>query len=81
MKILWRFDTESDDEMMEMNRCLQATDAFLYIWDILHNSKKSFLWKIEAGEFESQEDVVEHIYKMLWQRLEDKGINLEKLIE
>lgn len=81
MKVMLKFDTENPDEEMEMLRCIKSSEAFLYIWDILHNSKKSFLWKIEAGEFKSQEDVVEAIYQMLWKRLEDRGINLEKLIE
>ena len=43
MKILWKFETDSPEDMMEMNRCLQASDAFNYIWDILHNSQKSII--------------------------------------
>ena len=81
MKVILRFDTDSQDEEMEMQRCLKATEAFLYIWDILYNSKKSILWKVENGDYETQEHVVEAIYEMLLERLNDKGINLNKLIE
>ena len=80
MKVILRFDTDSQDEEMEMLRWLKATEAFLYIWDILYNSKKSILWKVENGDYETQEHVVEAIYEMLWERLNDKGINLDKLI-
>ena len=80
MKVILRFDTDSQDEEMEMLRCLKATEAFLYIWDILHNSKKSILWKVEANQYETQEDLVEDIYTMMWERLKDRDLNLEKLI-
>lgn len=81
MKILWKFDTDSAEDIMEMNRCLQSSDAFNYIWDILHNSQKSIIYNIEQGKYESQEEVVYDIYKMMWDRLNERGINLEKLIE
>ena len=80
MKVILRFDTDSQDEEMEMLRCLKATEAFLYIWDILYNSKKSILWKVEANQYETQEDLVEDIYTMMWERLKDRDLNLEKLI-
>lgn len=81
MKILWKFDTDNPDEFMEMQRCLQASDAFNYIWDILHNSQKSIIHNIDQGKYESQEEVVYDIYRMMWDRLNERGINLEKLIE
>ena len=81
MKVILRFDTDSQDEEMEMLRCLKATDAFLYIWDILHNSQKSIIHNIDQGKYESQEEVVYDIYRMMWDRLNERGINLEKLIE
>ena len=81
MKVILRFDTNDQDEEMEMLRCLKATEAFLYIWDILYNSKKSILWKVEANQYKTQEELVEDIYTMMWDRLNERGINLEKLIE
>ena len=81
MKILWKFETDSPEDMMEMNRCLQASDAFNYIWDILHNTKKGFIWNIEANKYETQEHLLDDIYETLWERLKDKGIDLYKLIE
>ena len=81
MKILWKFDTDNPDEFMEMQRCLKANDAFNYIWDILHNSQKSIIHNIDQGKYESQEEVVYDIYRMMWDRLNERGINLEKLIE
>ena len=80
MKVILRFDTDSQEEEMEMLRCLKATEAFLYIWDILHNSQKSILWKIDEGKYQSQEEVVDDIYRMMWDRLNERGINLEKYI-
>ena len=81
MKILWTFDTDSPDEMMELNRCLLAKDAFFYIFDILHNSQKGIIHKIDKGKYESQEEVVYDIYRMMWDKLNERGLNLEKLVE
>ena len=81
MKAKLLFDLNEYDDQQRLNTCLAGQDLANYIFDILHNSKKSFEYKIDENKYETQYSLLDDIYEEFWKRLQERGINLSELTE
>jgi hypothetical protein len=80
MKAIFEFDMNEPDDIMAHLSCTKSLDIVLVLWDIIYNSKKGFEWNIEANEYETQYDLLNAIYKKIWEELKERNVNLEELV-
>ena len=81
MKAKLLFDLNEYEDEIRFKNCLKGEALANYIFDILHNSKKSFEYKIDENKYETQYSLLDDIYEEFWKRLHEKGINLSELTE
>lgn len=78
------FDLNDFDDRMEFDRMNKATDMALVLWELLYNTRKSLSYefdaKLEKGEKPNVFDGVDAVLDKLREELEDRGINIDKLI-
>jgi hypothetical protein len=81
-KAILEFDLNDSDDRMEHLRCVKSTDMALFIWDILHNTRKSFLFKLESqtDSTDREYELVESIWERIWEIANEKGIKIDELI-
>ena len=81
MKAKLLFDLNEYEDEQRFKACLKGEALANYIFDILHNSKKSFEYNIDQKKYTTQYDLLDDIYETFWARLEQRNINLHELTE
>ena len=81
MKAKLLFDLNEYEDEQRFKACLKGEALANYIFDILHNSKKSFGYNIAEKKYATQYDLLDDIYEEFWKRLEQRNINLHELTE
>ena len=80
MKATLEFDMNDPDDIMAHMRCTKSLDMAAALWHILLNTKKGFQYQIEANKYESQYDLLDAVYKMIWNEMTEKNIDVEELL-
>ena len=80
MKATLEFNLEDLDDRLEHLRAVKATDMALALWEIVYNSKRSFEDQIEEGKFTDQQELLDAMYKNIWDILQSKDINPDNLV-
>jgi len=80
MKATFEFDMNDSDDVMAHLRHTKSLDMAIVLWDILLNSKKGFQYKIEAGKYETQYDLLDAVYEMIHEQMRVRNIDVEELI-
>ena len=80
MKAIFEFDMSDQDDRMAHLRHTKSLDMAMALWDILLNSKKGFQYKIEAGKYETQYDLLDAVYEMIHEEMNSRNIDVEELI-
>jgi hypothetical protein len=75
-----KFDLNDPDDTMAHLRAIKSLDMALVLWEILYNSKKGFQYDIEARKYEDQYELLDAVYSKMWEEMNDRGINLDDLI-
>jgi hypothetical protein len=86
-KAILEFDLNDPDDSMAHLRAVKSTDMAMAIWEIVYNTKKRLEYKIEndethpgpAGPLNSY-DVLDLVYKQIWESLDEHGIKIDELI-
>ena len=73
------FDLNDPDDNMAFMRAAKSTDMALALWEIAHNTKKSFQRELDDSDDKSYE-LIDKVYEKFWEILSDKGIRLDDLI-
>lgn len=68
-----------DDEIAHL-RAIKSTDMASVLWELAHNTKKSFEWRIESGEITDPNDAIDKFYEKFWELMNENGIQINKLI-
>ena len=71
--------TDPEDEIAHL-RAVKSTDMASVLWELAYNTKKSFEWKIESGEINDPNDVLDKFYERFWELMNENGIEINKLI-
>ena len=76
------FDLSDSDDKQAFDRTAKSTDMAMMLWDILLNDKKMFMRKLEADDkaTDREFELVENIWKHLWEKASEYNIDIEKLI-
>lgn len=78
-KATLKYDLTDPDEFMAHLRAIKSLDMALAIWDITHNTKKNLHKALECQNLAPNE-VIDEVYKRIYEILEDHNINPEELI-
>lgn len=78
------YDLSDFDDLMEFERATKATDMALVLWELLYNTRKKleheFDEKLHKGEQPNVFDGINAVLDSVREDLEERGINVDKLI-
>jgi len=78
------FDLADFDDRVEHLRCTKATAMALFIWNLVHNSKKSLKYTIEGLQMKKEDfdayDAVDLVFDRIHELLEEEKIDISDLI-
>jgi hypothetical protein len=76
------FDLSDSDDKQAFERTAKSTDMAMMLWDIMLNDKKLFMRKLESDDkaTEREFELIDDIWKHIWEKASEYGIEIEKLI-
>lgn len=78
------FDLNDFDDRLEFERATKSTEMALVLWQMSNNVRKSLYYKFEdlsgKGEKHSVYDGIDAVLEVLFQELNEHGINIDKLV-
>jgi len=74
-----KYDLSDPDDFIAHLRAIKSLDMALAIWDIVHNTKKNLHRTIGETDL-SPDDVIDEVYKKIYEILDDHNIDSEELI-
>jgi len=84
MKGILEFDLNDFDDKMAHLRATQSTQMAIALWEIIHNTKKSIIYKVEDAINQDKNitpvDAVDMTFDAIIDILEEEGIIIDKLI-
>ena len=84
MKVKLTFDFNDEDDVISHLRATKSLDMCLAIWEIIHNTKKSLVNKIELALNEDKNldpyDAVELVFDRIYEIMDEHDIRIDKLI-
>ena len=83
MKATLEFDTSNPDDKLELKRTMLATDMAIVLHELLHNFCKKFSRELEADEksTEREFELLDKVFKGIWDLCEENGVNIDQIIE
>jgi len=79
MKAQLTFDLDDYDDKIEHLRCVQAGDLCSAVWEFMNNTKKG-LTENALKQNLDLEDAINLVYIHFWEILEERNIDIDKLI-
>ena len=80
-KAVLEFNLDDGEDKAAHLRCIKADDMALFLWELLYNSKKKFEYRLDAGEIVDQYALLDAFYEFMWDKLKERGLDLEEIIE
>lgn len=80
MKAELHFNLDDYDDKIEHLKCVQASDLCSAVWEFLNNTRKE-LTNNALNQKLDVDDAVNLVYKTFWEILEERNINIDKLIQ
>jgi hypothetical protein len=79
MKAILKYDMSDPDDIMAHLRAVKSLDMALLLWELAYNTKKSIQSEIEHNKLDAY-DAVDKVFDKLWHEMNERGINLDELI-
>lgn len=83
MKATFEFDMNELDDMMDHKRMSNALSMALVLWELKHNAQRKIydsLDYMEEDKPKTAHETAELVFDMIYQLMEDHGINIDNLI-
>lgn len=80
MKAELHFNLDDYDDKIEHLKCVQASDLCSAVWEFLNNTRME-LTNNALNQKLDIDDAVNLVYKTFWEILEERNINIDKLIQ
>ena len=76
------FDISDPDEARDMMCAVKGKDMAMALWEMLHNTKKTFEWSLDGkeGANETHYELIDKIYEKFWEIIKEHGIEIDQLI-
>jgi hypothetical protein len=78
-KATLEFDLNDPDDIMHHLRAVKSTDLVLALWEFAYNTKKGIGWEIEQKKLDPY-DTLDKVFEKFWEKMEERGIKLDDLI-
>jgi hypothetical protein len=78
-KATLKYDLSDPDDFIAHLRAIKSLDMALAIWNIVHNTKKNLHRTIGETDL-SPDDVIDEVYKKIYEILDDHNIDSEELV-
>ena len=79
-KAIIEFDLNDPDDNMAHMRAVKSLDMALVLWEIAYNTKKGMHNDIEFNKLDAY-DAVDKVFQIFWDEMNERGINLDQLIQ
>lgn len=80
MKAELHFNLDDYDDKIEHLKCVQASDLCSAVWEFLNNTKGE-LTNNALNQKLDIDDAVSLVYRRFWEILEERDINIDKLVQ
>jgi len=83
MKATFEFDMNELDDMMDHKRMSNALSMALVLWELKHNAQRKIydsLDYMEEDKPKTAHETAELVFDMIYQLMEDHGVNIDNLI-
>ena len=84
MKATFEFDMNELDDMMDHKRMSNALSMALVLWELKHNAQRKIydsLDYMEEDKPKTAHETAELVFDMIYQLMEDHGVNIDNLIQ
>lgn len=80
MKATLEFNMDDFDDQIKFKRYNKADDMAFALFEFLYNSKKDIEYKIDADDNISPYDVLDIVYKRMYELLDERNVDIEEII-
>lgn len=80
MKAQLTFDLDNYDDKIEHFKCVQASDLCSAVWEFLNNTMGDMKECAVSNDFDV-EDSINLVYRKFWEILEERNIDIDKLVQ
>jgi len=80
MKAELHFNLDDYDDKIEHLRCVQASDTCSAVWEFLNNTKKELTHNALIQDLDV-DDSINLVYRRFWEILEERNIDIDKLVQ
>lgn len=80
MKAELHFNLDDYDDKIEHLKCVQAADLCSAVWEFLNNTS-SDLKEYSVSNDLDVEDSIDLVYRKFWEILEERNIDINKLVQ
>jgi hypothetical protein len=80
MKATIEFNLDDYDDIIKFKRNNKADDMAFVLFDFLYNSKKDFEYKIDADNNINPYDVIDMVYKRMYELLDERNVDIEEIL-
>ncbi len=78
-KAILEYDLNDPDDTMAHMRAVKSLDMALVLWEMAYNVKKRIQSQAEIEKLDSY-DAIEKVFEKFWEEMNERGINLDDLI-
>jgi len=79
-KAILEFDLDNPDDQMAFKRATKATDMAIALFEITHNIQRQVESMYGVQNEEVDWDLMEIIFDLIHEKIEDQNINIDELI-
>lgn len=79
MKAELHFNLDDYDDKIEHLKCVQASDLCSAVWEFLNNTRETLTENAVKQKIDV-DDAIVLVYRTFWEILEERNINIDKLI-
>jgi hypothetical protein len=79
-KVILEFDLDNPDDQMAFKRATKATDMAITLFEITHNIQRQVESMYGAQDKQIDWDLMDDIFDLIHEQLEDRNINIDELI-
>ena len=80
MKAELHFNLDDYDDKIEHLKCVQASDLCSAVWEFLNNTKEELTHNALIQDLDV-DDSINLVYRRFWEILEERDINIDKLVQ
>jgi hypothetical protein len=80
MKGIIEFNLDDYDDIVKFKRYNKADDMAFALFEFLYNSKKDIEYKIDADDTITPYDVLDMVYKRMYELLDERNVNIDEIL-